>query len=625
MLALVFAALSVNAPVSSVTLYGDRARVVRTAEVAINGSQQLELPMLPIRVDPDSIRLEATGAEVRQVEIERVEREDYPLDEARALLARLDKLDDDLAQVADERAQLASHLEELGKIEPGVEDEPFKPRPRLDAKRWDEVLSFSLAQEEAAQERIRKLDARADELRREREPLWEKASKLGNRFSNGFRVTASLSGRGTAHLKLSYLVSGARWIPGYDLRLEPDQKSVRVAFSGTASQSTGEDWDGVRMTLSTALPATARALPEIATWKIGERERFIPTPVRADRPGPRPLPVEPQPETPVQSEELLLRSELIKRAPERTFAGLTDQKEESAQNKLAITGTRRRRKDLAEPSPAAEPAPSAPPAPSKRASDESAVDKSQIASSGPASIGDFLQQVPQESEGQLALAPPVSIRPPQPPPDSPSALAGGFDLRFDSPGRESLHDGEGARRVPLFSETWPVTAERLIEPGLSPDTYLVARLKNPSERTLPRGQAALTVGDDAAGSATVPLVAPGQELTLPLGVDRAVRSFRNVAVVQTEKGLFSKDDVSRYAVTIEVQNPYAVPIALRIVDQLPLPGDKNVEVELIEAGGAERDEGKGSLTFRKSAPASGTVKVSFVYQLKRPKGYRVHQ
>jgi hypothetical protein len=68
MLALVLAALSVNAPVSSVTVYGDRARVVRSADVALTGSIRVELPLLPIKVDPGSIRLEAAGAEVRQVE-----------------------------------------------------------------------------------------------------------------------------------------------------------------------------------------------------------------------------------------------------------------------------------------------------------------------------------------------------------------------------------------------------------------------------------------------------------------------------------------------------------------------------------------------------------------------------
>lgn len=114
-------------------------------------------------------------------------------------------------------------------------------------------------------------------------------------------------------------------------------------------------------------------------------------------------------------------------------------------------------------------------------------------------------------------------------------------------------------------------------------------------------------------------------MTLPLGLDPALRSFRNIAQVKRETGLFTKDDVTRYAVTIEVANPYPLPIPLRIVDQVPLQGDKNIEVEVIEAEGAEREEGTGKLTWRLTAKASGKVKLGFVYQLKRPQGYRVHQ
>ena len=235
------------------------------------------------------------------------------------------------------------------------------------------------------------------------------------------------------------------------------------------------------------------------------------------------------------------------------------------------------------------------------------------------------ERAPAPPSEQVGIAPPPTWQRPWVPPDSPSALAGGYDLEFASVRRETVKTGGGARRVLLFSDTWPVTTERLIYPALSPDAYLVAQIKNPSLRTMPRGQAALAVGADPAGTAAMPLVAPGEEFTLPLGIDRAVKTFRNIAQVQSEHGLFSKDEVTRYAVTIEVANPYTVPVPLRVVDQLPLQGDKNIEVSVVEAKGAEREEGTGKLTWRVTAPASGKVKLAFVYELKRPKGYKVHQ
>ena len=633
---------AVKAAVSQVTIYSDRARVVRTADLSVEGTTRAELPLLPDSVDTSSIRLEVSGAsssglargvEVQKLDIAHVEPDDFPLGEARELLGRLEKIDDQLALLADQQAELRQHLAAIRAIAPQVEDDSLKPRPKLNPRGWAEALGFAQDAEQSVKARLREAAQKSDDLRRERQPLAEKAMLIGGAVRrSGWRVTATLQGQGVAHLRLTYLVAQARWTPGYDLQLLPDQKTVRVSFSGAASQETGEDWEQAALTLSTAIPATVRALPEIYTWKIGEQERFIPTPWRADRPPPRPPPpAPPPPMQPLENPSDALRLQLLSRAEQMqpTAAAEPESGEDAVEGARAegllggVVGD-----FLAKQTAAAPQALAAPPAlaaamrakamsaPASAPADRRRAEPVAAASANAA---------PPNASGQVGIAPPPSWRPTPMPPDSPAALAGGFDLEFASQRRETVKSGKGARRVLLFTETWPVTTERLLFPALSSEAYLVAQLKNPSRRTLPRGQAALSVGADPSGNATLPLVAPGQEVTLPLGLDPALRSFRNIAQVKRETGLFTKDDVTRYAVTIEVANPYPWPIPLRIVDQVPLQGDKNIEVEVIEAEGAEREEGTGKLTWRLTAKASGKVKLGFVYQLKRPRGYRVHQ
>ena len=612
------AAAAVQAAVSQVTLYSDRARVVRTADLPVDGTARAELPLLPDSVDASSIRLEAKGVELQKLDIAHVEPDDFPLGEARDLLTRLEKIDDQLALLADQQAELQQHLAAIRAIAPQVKDEPLKPRPKLNPRGWAEALGFAQDQEGSTKALLRAAAQKSDDLRRERQPLAQKAVLIGGAARrSGWRVTATLQGQGTAHLTLTYLAAQARWAPGYDLQLLPDQKTVRVSFSGAASQETGEDWEQAAMILSTAIPATVRALPELYTWKIGEQERFIPTPVRADRPPPpRPPPPVPRPPAQLERASSELRAQLLSRAQQAQPAAVPKAEAESESDD-AVGGVVAENFQAAPQAAQAPPPPfmakksmpaPPPPSPQRRRSEP-------VASAGPRV----------SSAEEVGLAPPPSWRPTPLPPDSPAALAGGFELEFSSLRRETVRSGKGARRVLLFTETWPVTTERLLFPALSPDVYLVAQLKNPSQRTLPRGQAALSVGQDPSGTATLPLVAPGQEVTLPLGLDPAVRFFRNIAQVKRETGLFTKDDVTRYAVTIEVANPYPVPIPLRVVDQVPLQGDKNLEVEVIEAQGAEREEGTGKLTWRLTAPPAGKVKLGFVYQLKRPRGYQVHQ
>ena len=103
----------------------------------------------------------------------------------------------------------------------------------------------------------------------------------------------------------------------------------------------------------------------------------------------------------------------------------------------------------------------------------------------------------------------------------------------------------------------------------------MADIKNQGTEPMPAGEAHLFVGADPAGVAQLKLMAPGEVLSLPLGLDRAIRPARNVQVTTVEKGVFSKDEVSEYVVTTEIVNPYRVPLSTRIYDQVPLIGDKN--------------------------------------------------
>src|SRR5262245_33607792 len=81
----------VDAPITSVTVFSDRARVTRTGHAQVSGSsEKFELPLLGDRVDPDSIRVEVSGAELKRVDIAHVDAEDFPIDEARALLGEIE-------------------------------------------------------------------------------------------------------------------------------------------------------------------------------------------------------------------------------------------------------------------------------------------------------------------------------------------------------------------------------------------------------------------------------------------------------------------------------------------------------------------------------------------------------
>jgi hypothetical protein len=216
------------------------------------------------------------------------------------------------------------------------------------------------------------------------------------------------------------------------------------------------------------------------------------------------------------------------------------------------------------------------------------------------------------------------IRRPVLEPNLPASLAGGHALAFPAQRPKTVRSGGGERRVPLFTETWPVQVERKLYPAVTPNAFLVAELRSPSRQVMPGGEAQLFVGADPAGQARLTLVWPGEPFTLPRGVDAAVRPVRNVKLMTSEKGFIGKDELTEYLVTLEVANPYPFALPVRIHDQWPLSRSGDVEVKLVRTEPyAEQDKDKGTLTWRLRVPPSEKTVVSFLYTVRHPKGWRL--
>src|SRR5688572_27519012 len=111
-------ATAIDAPITSVTVYSDQARVVRTAQVTVAGTQRVDLPPLRGAVDAASIRVEAEGAEVARVDLRPVSPEALLATEARKVLDALDRLEDQLARTRSEQVAVSAQLAALQGLRP---------------------------------------------------------------------------------------------------------------------------------------------------------------------------------------------------------------------------------------------------------------------------------------------------------------------------------------------------------------------------------------------------------------------------------------------------------------------------------------------------------------------------
>lgn len=271
---------TVEAPIAAVTVYPQQARITRRGKAPLADGPRLTFAGLPLALDPGSVRVTGTGpALITGVDV-RTERHASPADAAlRALVeqrradqAVLDGVVDDEAAEAMKVDLLTSLAKRSGgsfaKALAAGTAEPSRVAEVTDA------LSSRLA---AALKARRVLSDRITRLREDLAALdrqIESHSARSEEDSTSVVVELEISdSAGSAELELSYVVPGASWEPGYDIRVRGTD--VTVVSYGLVSQHTGEDWPECELALSTARPAVSVVVPELSPWYL---DRVLPAP-----------------------------------------------------------------------------------------------------------------------------------------------------------------------------------------------------------------------------------------------------------------------------------------------------------------------------------------------------------
>lgn len=95
------------------------------------------------------------------------------------------------------------------------------------------------------------------------------AEKSGNNAPiNQVIVTVSAKEAVTGTLSVSYIVSNAGWAPSYDIRVKDVDAPVALSLKANVYQNTGEEWNNVKLTLSTNNPYKNNTRPYLAAWYL---------------------------------------------------------------------------------------------------------------------------------------------------------------------------------------------------------------------------------------------------------------------------------------------------------------------------------------------------------------------
>lgn len=209
----------------------------------------------------------------------------------------------------------------------------------------------------------------------------------------------------------------------------------------------------------------------------------------------------------------------------------------------------------------------------------------------------------------------------------PAVLAGGLDYVYAAPAKANVPSSNKQLRVPLASETFPVKLFYEATPSLASTAYLRASVRNRRAKPILAGKANIFVRGDFVAEADLKTTGPGGDAELPLGADEDIRITHTLVPATKTEGVFSKDDVTIYTVTIEVGNYKKHDVRVKIFDQLPKTRNEDIEISLVDTKPltAFGPDAKGILGWEIDVPAGKTTKIIFRYQIERPADWQLQQ
>ena len=259
--------------VDAVTVYPDGASVTRVIEADIpGGDNTVVLHDFPLGIDASSLRVEGeANAKLTIGAIDaRPPRAAPP--------ANLPELDQRIEALKDQRDNLQGAIdaatarrkfaERFAEASPAGIGDKGEARPIAEWRAAFAAVSEEVASADTA---VRDAERKQRDLDREIARLEsDRAIKPPSKLE--VRVDLAAAAATRAKLRVTYAVRNARWAPIYDARLDTGAKDRKPALElvrrAEITQTTGEDWSDVSLSVSTVRTARGGNAPELTSLMV---------------------------------------------------------------------------------------------------------------------------------------------------------------------------------------------------------------------------------------------------------------------------------------------------------------------------------------------------------------------
>jgi hypothetical protein len=397
---------------------------------------------------------------------------------------------------------------------------------------------------------------------------------------------------GDRSLTLSYFTASATWYTFYDLRVGNDESKNVLDHKAYVSQSTGEDWTDVKLTLSNRNPQKRITPPSMNPYRLQNvnhrkngqysNNNSIAGIIRGVVKD-------------VNGEALIGANVAVKGINTGTITDIDGSFRLSTRNRSTIvvsyTGYETQEVEVTGLSVV-----------SITLSEGQFLAEivATLAGSSKEEVEDFLK------EKQAPKRKSISIKEQQ------SLNVSSFEILspYTIPSNGEEYD------VLLKSSDIPFEFNYLIYPSIEPVAYLNVSIPEWKNYNLFSGNVNLFLSGQYTGVSKIDIAESSDTLWLSLGEDIGVNVERNPVKEYNKKSFFKNKTKELHTFDIEIKNNKNKSIDIIVMDQVPISTDEDIKVKVLEISNAKYEEDSGYLKWKDNLKSSDLKKYRISYEIK---------
>jgi TonB-dependent SusC/RagA subfamily outer membrane receptor len=571
----------VSSTLKSATVYRSGAELMHTAKAYLNqGNNELVIDNISNRIDVNSLQIGTSGA-VTILSIEFAT--DFLRPEKKS--ATIKRLEDSLQITENE----LSHVQVTLKTDQELLD-LLKANKEIRGDQTGVSVAELAKMMEYYKTKTLELQNEISRFREKEKKLLELISKIKQQIKEEELKNSKTIGRlqlqlycpaaGQYDFNVSYITPGAYWSPSYDLRIENISKPVALSYKAKLVQTTGIDWQQVKLALSTSVPAQHNNAPTLKSWFLAYSNPtgYIESALSGKVAGLAAAPAH------AAMDEVVVVGYGTQNRSSTTGSA------EYQEPLYVVNGNIVSREEYKKID--------------KRAIKSTQVLKDAHATSiygSRANNGAVLVTLKDE------LGDYVSVK------DNELNVVFDIDLPYDVPsnGKE--------QNVTLKEFKVPAVYKYYTAPRLDRDAYLLGGVVDWEPLNLMPGEANIIFEGTYIGKTAIQPGSTQDTLNLTLGRDKRVVVKREKLSDFSSVKFLGSNKKQTFTYEITVRNNKKEKIQMELKDQYPLSTNKDIEVELLQHDGASVNEETGILTWKLELAPGEVKKYRISYSVKYPK------